>query len=105
MCPVVLTEQKKWVVGDPQWGAYHRGRLYLFAGEAQQQRFLANPDHYSPVLSGYDPVVAFEQQQFKLGQRKHGVFFKNRIYLFASEENLKRFYQSPDRFNQAVVSP
>ncbi len=105
MCPVALTEQKKWVVGDPQWGAYHRGRLYLFAGEAQQQRFLANPDHYSPVLSGYDPVVAFEQQQFKLGQRKHGVFFKNRIYLFASEENLKRFYQSPDRFNQAFVSP
>ena len=105
MCPVELVEQKNWVVGNRQWGAYHRGRLYIFAGESQQQRFLANPDYYSPVLSGYDPVIAFENQKFLLGQRKHGVFFKNRIYLFANEENLKRFYQAPDRFKAAYETP
>ncbi|MEC7696968.1 MAG: thioredoxin family protein [Planctomycetota bacterium] len=105
MCPVELVEHKKWVAGQTQWGAYHRGRLYLFSGEHQQQRFLANPDYYSPVLSGYDPVVAAESHAFVLGHRKHGVFYKNRVYLFADEENLKRFYQSPDRFQAASTRP
>jgi hypothetical protein len=105
MCPVELIEQKKWVTGNRQWGAYHRGRLYLFVGESQQQRFLRNPDYYSPVLSGYDPVVAFEEGQFLQGQRKHGVFFKNRVYLFASEANLAQFYQAPERFKAAFATP
>lgn len=105
MCPVELVEQKKWVAGNTQWGAYHRGRLYLFSGERQQQRFLANPDYYSPVLSGYDPVVATDQHSFVLGHRKHGVFYKNRIYLFANEENLSRFYQAPSRFQAASMRP
>jgi YHS domain-containing protein len=105
MCPVELINQKKWVAGKSQWGAYHRGRLYLFAGQSQQQRFLGNPDYYSPVLSGYDPVVAFEEGQFLQGQRKHGVFFKNRVYLFASEANLAQFYQAPERFKAAFATP
>ena len=105
MCPVELVEHKKWVAGQTQWGAYHRGRLYLFSGQHQQQRFLANPDYYSPVISGYDPVVAAESHAFVLGHRKHGVFYKNRVYLFANEENLKRFYQSPDRFQAASIRP
>jgi len=98
MCPVELMERKKWVGGNRNWGAYHRGRLYLFAGEHQQQRFLANPDYYSPVLSGYDPVIALQEGRLIAGHRKHGVFYQNRVYLFDSEANLNRFSQAPADF-------
>ncbi len=55
-CPVTLVEQGKWVKGDAKWGAIHRGKTYLFAGEQQQKRFFGALDKYAPVLSGYDPV-------------------------------------------------
>ena len=67
-----LIENERWVRGDPRWGAIHRGRLYLFGGEAQKQRFMGNPDYYSPVLSGNDPVLALDQQQIVPGRRQHG---------------------------------
>ena len=56
-CPVQLSEHKKWVRGNPSFGAVHRGRTYLFVSAEDQQKFLANPDHYSPVVSGNDPVL------------------------------------------------
>jgi len=103
MCPVELSEHQAWVAGDRRWGAHHRGRLYLFAGEVQQQRFLANPDYYSPVLSGYDPVVALREGRYVPGYRSHGAFYHGRVFLFASEANLAEFYRSPGEVAQAVA--
>ena len=85
-----------WVQGDPRWGVVHRGIVYLFAGPDEQKRFLSDPDRYSPALSGNDPVVAFDQGRLITGTRRYGTFFGDRIYLFSSEDNLRKFAQSPD---------
>jgi YHS domain-containing protein len=103
MCTVELVENERWVPGNRRWGAFHRGRLYLFAGENQQQRFMSNPDFYSPVLSGNDPVLALEDYQTVSGKRQHGVYYNHRVYLFSSEETLARFYRSPDRYAEVVL--
>lgn len=103
MCTVELVENERWVPGNRRWGAFHRGRLYLFAGENQQQRFMSNPDFYSPVLSGNDPVLALEDYQTVPGKRQHGVYYNHRVYLFSSEETLARFYRSPDRYAKVVL--
>ena len=74
-CPVTLIERhhqtpndpRCWVQGDPRWGVVHRGVVYLFAGPEEQKRFLADPDRYSPALSGNDPVVAFDQGRLVMG--------------------------------------
>ena len=95
-------EMKKWRKADPQWGVIHRGRTYLFATQAEQQRFLANPDRYAPVLSGYDPVVYADQKQLVEGKREFGVFLHDRIYLFQSETNLQQFVQFKDRYVAVV---
>jgi len=97
-CPVTLVEQQIWKQGDPRFGAIHRNRTYLFVSAAEQQRFLANPDSYSPILSGDDPVVALERNQSVPGLRKHGVFYGNRIFLFASEQSLAEFSKNPNRY-------
>jgi thiol-disulfide isomerase/thioredoxin/YHS domain-containing protein len=102
-CPVSLCESELWSKGDPRWGVIHRGRLYLFAGPEQQQRFWANPDHYSPVAAGHDPVLALDHGQTIEGRREHGVFFEGRIYLFASEASLQRFSQSPQRYASEIT--
>ena len=104
-CPVSLAEKQQWVAGDRQWGAIHRGRTYLFAGADEQRRFLTDPDRYAPSISGNDIVLATEQGQTVPGQREHGVFFGNRVYLFSSEGTLEKFSRNPAQYaNQAMGS-
>jgi len=102
-CPVTLHEQKRWAQGDRRWGAVHRGRTYLFASEEAQRRFLANPDAYSPVIQGNDPVMALDARQMVSGHREHGLLYENRIYLFSSEESLKQFQQNPKRYSAEII--
>jgi YHS domain-containing protein/thioredoxin-related protein len=101
-CAVSLCEKQQWLQGDRRWGAIHRGRTYLFAGPEEQRRFFQDPDRYAPVLGGVDIVLATEHGQSVPGMREHGVSYRNRIYLFSSEETLSRFAENPGRYaNQA----
>ena len=95
---VTLVEQKKWTLGDARWGAIHHGRTYLFCAEDEQKRFLASPDRYSPVLAGSDPVLALDEGRTVDGDRRYGLFYENRVYLFHDEASLERFSQHPNRY-------
>ena len=59
---------------------------------------MSNPDYYSPVLSGHDPVLAIDRQQMLPGLRQHGVFYNRRVYLFAGEDTLAQFYNNASRY-------
>jgi YHS domain-containing protein len=99
-CPVTLVESKKWRRADPQFGAIHRGRTYLFASAEQQKKFLADPDAYAPVLSGYDAVRFAKTGQLVEGSRAFGNSYRNRLFLFADEAARAEFEKSPDAFAQ-----
>lgn len=101
--PVTLCEKQIWQRGVEQFGAIHQGRLYLFTSAAEQQRFLDNPEKYSPVMSGNDPVVALDQRQNVPGTRQNGYFYNGRIYLFASEATQKQFKQNPTRYSAPAL--
>lgn len=102
-CPVTLAEKGQWVEGRAQYGVRHRGRTYLFAGEAQQRAFLSNPDQYAPALSGDDPVVAFDAGKSVPGQRRYGVTYQSRIYLFSTPETRTTFSADPQRYTARVA--
>ena len=91
--PVALIDEQRWQLGDRRFGAIHRGRTYLFANPQEQQKFLSNPDHYSPVLSGHDAVVAVDYGQEAEGKRQYGVVYQGRIFLFSSEAAQRQFSQ------------
>jgi YHS domain-containing protein len=97
-CPVSLLEQRKWLRSDPQFGAIHRGKTYLFATEDAQRKFLANPDGYSPALSGFDPVAFAQRGEMVEGKRSFGITFNRQIFLFADEASRNTFEQSPQSF-------
>lgn len=102
-CPVTLVEKGAWVEGRAQWGVRHRGRTYLFAGESQQRAFLADPDRYAPALSGDDPVLAFDSGKSVPGQRRFGVTYESRIYLFSTPETRTAFSADPQRYTARVA--
>ncbi|MFI4876521.1 MAG: thioredoxin domain-containing protein [Blastopirellula sp. JB062] len=101
-CPVTLAEGMKWQKGDARWGAVHEGRVYLFASDAEQRKFLATPERFSPVLSGNDPVAYLEQGRLIEGDRSHGLTYNGVLYLFSSEESLKTFWGAPQRYAAQV---
>ena len=102
-CPVSLISDGTWKKGDERFGIIHRGRLYLFASEGQKNIFWQDPDQYAPILSGNDVVTYADTGRAVQGSRKHGVFFRNQIYLFTSEESLQRFWSSPQRYSDVAV--
>lgn len=101
-CPVALLETGKWVKGDIRFGAIHRGRTYLFATAAEQQKFLATPDKFSPMLSGYDPVKYIEEGVLVEGKREHGLHHDEHMYLFVDEASLQKFWKSPMTYAPTV---
>jgi len=102
-CPVTLAERGSWVEGRAQWGARHRGRTYLFASADQQRAFLADPDRYAPALSGDDPVLAFDAGKSTPGQRRYGVTYQARTYLFATTETRDAFAANPQRYTAGAM--
>jgi YHS domain-containing protein/thiol-disulfide isomerase/thioredoxin len=101
-CPVTLKLLNKWEQGSTQFGAIHRGRTYLFASDEQRKQFLANPDSFSPVFAGYDPVLLLDRQQSVPGSRKFGFRYGDAFYLFSSAETKARFEASPQTYAAGV---
>ncbi|MCE9604964.1 MAG: thioredoxin family protein [Planctomycetia bacterium] len=97
-CPVTVIEKMVWTKGNPLYGAIHLNRTYLFPTAEQQAKFLANPDRYSPIISGNDPVVALEKNQIVSGKREHGLMFEERMILFSSKESYDKFCKESKRY-------
>ena len=105
-CSVSLLTQGKWINGNPKWGCVHRNQVYIFGTEANLKLFKENPEAYSPILAGFDPVVFHESGKLKTGLLNHGVFMgevpNQRIILFSDAQTRARFQKSPKQFLETV---
>jgi YHS domain-containing protein/thioredoxin-related protein len=101
-CPVTLKTLNRWAYGNPQFGAVHRGRTYLFTGPQQREQFLAAPDSYSPVFAGKDPVLLLDNQVSQDGSRSFGFKYGDEFYLFSSKETMEKFKASPQTYAAGV---
>ena len=101
-CVVTLSEGAAWKKGDRRYGAIHRGKLYLFTGAEEQKKFLADPDRYSPALSGFDPVQFTEAGKLTDGKRAHGLTYNNQMFLFIDEPSLQKFQTDPRKYSETV---
>jgi YHS domain-containing protein len=101
-CPVTLATERKWKKGQPQFGAVHRRRTFLFTSEAEQKKFLADPDKYTPVLVGYDPVKFMQTGELIDGAAAFSLTYRKDVYLFADDASLKTFWQNPSQFTEGL---
>ncbi|MGY8770382.1 MAG: DUF255 domain-containing protein [Pirellulales bacterium] len=102
-CCVTLAEKTAWTQGDARWGAVHLGKVYLFATEADQKTFLSDPNKYSPVLSGNDPVAFAQSGKLVAGNRRHGLAYLGSLYLFSSQASLEQFIAEPTKYHAVVA--
>ena len=90
-CPVELGDHSLWIRGDYNIRYEFEGRLYLFAGKAQLEKFRKSPKKYAPAYKGIDIVVWKERGVIVRGTRNFGAWAFGRVFLFSSEENLIKF--------------
>jgi hypothetical protein len=104
-CAVTVVEKDRWVEGNPQFGVVHLGRLYLFSDKVAMDKFLADPEPYTPVLNGIDVVRFFEERKIVPGNREWGLKDPdhNRMFFFADEAALNHFYDQHARYTEAAL--
>jgi YHS domain-containing protein len=101
-CPVTLAAERKWKKGQAQFGAVHRRRTFLFTSEAAQQKFLADPDRFSPVMVGYDPVKFMQTGELVDGRATYSLTYRKQVYLFTDDASLKTFWTNPSQFTEGL---
>ena len=106
-CCVSLMEDQRWTKGSANWGCFHRGRLFLFASKEYREKFQTNPDIYSPLLGGADPVRFHESGDLVDGKREHGVYYGDEggptvVILFATAATRAKFEADPTEYLRSV---
>jgi YHS domain-containing protein/thioredoxin-related protein len=100
-CPVGRVEGSKAVAGDPAFGVYYKGHLYLCASAEARKQFAASPDKYAlaDVAAGGLCPHCQELPSGKVpGHPQYSAVFRGLRYLFPDDEHRQAFRLSPDRY-------
>ncbi len=97
-CPVELSRNGRWVLGDLRWTVVHNGGIYRLSGAEQRQQFLADPDRFAPANSGNDIVLSVTNNRSVPGQTAYCAIYDNRLYMFSSEATQAEFNRNPERY-------
>jgi YHS domain-containing protein len=100
-CVTCLAKMSQRMPGNIRHAAYHRGRLYLFAGKDQKQMFLKDAAMYANVdlaLDGNCPVCQVEMQKNVPGNAEISTTLNGKRYLFPSAEQQKMFLSNPKKY-------
>ena len=89
-CPVALREEQQLLNTQPEINLTYSGRVYLFSSVSAREKFQSDPKKFLPAANGMD-VVLKSRRRPGPGSLDHAVFYKGRLYLFASAESLRTF--------------
>ncbi|MBI1310493.1 hypothetical protein GC176_04230 [bacterium] len=93
-CPVALRDKRDLIDSVPQFKAEFEGRTYNFSSAEALKKFQAAPELYAPAKAGIDVVAA--QDEFEIeGTLDHAVWYRNRLFLFSSQQTLDQFSIAP----------
>jgi YHS domain-containing protein len=101
--PVALVDQEKVVMGTKEHEAVCEGWRVRLASAKEKAAFLADIGKYYPTFAGADPV-ALSTGQVMMGDPKNAFIYKNRLYLFATQENADRFRAEYKHFSDMDVA-
>ena len=103
-CPVCLIKGNKWERGTEQFQTVYDGITWRFPSAEAMEIFERNPAAFVPALNG-DCIVCLANADKRVpGDIRHGVFYKNRIFLFPSPKERDVFVANPARFADADLA-
>ncbi len=94
-CLVTAVESREIIDGSPRYQTKYRGHVLHFSSEEAKQTFLAQPNQYWPLFDGICSVAMLNDEERVMGKLEYAAFFRKRLWLFSTEENLKQFLEDP----------
>lgn len=94
-CLPSVIEQRKLIAGDATNSIQYKGRTLRFQSGQQMQKFVSNPNQYWPALDGYCPMTKLQTGQNVVGQLEFAAVFRDKVWLFVSEEQMQAFIAEP----------
>jgi YHS domain-containing protein len=94
-CAVALRDERRLADGKAAYVSYYQGRAYYFSSVDAKDRFDASPSDYAPASGGEDVTMKTLTGEVIEGSLDHSVWYKGRLYLFHTAENLKTFMAAP----------
>lgn len=100
-CPVALRDRRTLEDGRVAFTSRYGGRTYFFSSAEAKAAFDDNPTRYAPAAHGIDVMLAAITGEIHEGSLDHAVWYKDRLYLFETAENLKTFMALPSAMDVA----
>jgi YHS domain-containing protein len=97
-CPVALRDEQKLVDALPQHVAEYQSQKYQFSTAEAVEKFRADPERYLPAAGGLDVVAVGQGTAVALGSLEHAVWFRHKLYLFLTRENMELFRTQARQF-------
>ena len=94
-CPVALKDYRELLDARPEYSAVYNGRRFFFSTETAQVAFEVSPENYAPAALGNDVVHLMLTGESRQGSLEHAVWFRSRLYMFATAETMETFVSAP----------
>ena len=97
-CPVALRDERRLAKAMDQYTTEYQAETYRFCSAEARERFLEHPDWYIPAAGGLDIIEVRKGHNVTLGSLDHAVWFRHKLHMFSSAENLEAFRAAPRDF-------
>jgi len=94
-CPVMLRDHRELVDAKAEYRSFYRNRIILLSSQEAKMVFESDPAKYAPAAAGNDVIHLSQTGEELEGSLEFAVWYKGRLYLFASAETLENFVAAP----------
>ncbi len=97
-CPVAIRDERRLVPAVDEFSCEHQSQMFRFSSAEALAKFQAHPEHYAPVAGGLDVVAVRQGESVANGTLDYAVWYRHRLHLFSTAENLASFRATPRSF-------
>ncbi|MEK6258736.1 MAG: tetratricopeptide repeat protein [Planctomycetota bacterium] len=97
-CPVAIRDERRLAVALDEFSFEHQAQTYRFSSAEALEKFQANPELYAPIAGGLDVVAVRRGTAIANGSLDFAVWYRHRLHLFSTTENLAAFRAAPRTF-------
>lgn len=97
-CPVALRDERRLAKAMDQYSTEYQAETYRFSSAEARERFLEHPEWYIPAAGGLDIIEVRRGHNVTQGSLDHAVWFRHKLHMFSSAENLEAFRAAPRDF-------
>ncbi|MDG2390678.1 MAG: hypothetical protein P8M30_15325 [Planctomycetaceae bacterium] len=94
-CIVALRDNRDLIDALPSFRSTYNLRTYHFSSLELKIEFDKDPRKYVPAYDGNDPILLSTQSEEREGSLDYALWFKGRLYLFTTHDNLTVFQLDP----------